>query len=34
MADATETLNPAQLDAVHYLKGPCLVLARGQARRA
>jgi len=27
MADATETLNPAQLDAVHYLKGPCLVLA-------
>ncbi len=27
MADAPETLNPAQLDAVHYLNGPCLVLA-------
>jgi ATP-dependent DNA helicase Rep len=22
-----ETLNPAQLEAVHYLQGPCLVLA-------
>ena len=27
MADVPDTLNPAQLDAVHYLKGPCLVLA-------
>ena len=27
MADASPTLNPAQLDAVHYLAGPCLVLA-------
>ncbi|HMM86039.1 UvrD-helicase domain-containing protein [Azohydromonas sp.] len=27
MADATERLNPAQLDAVHHLHGPCLVLA-------
>ena len=27
MAHAPETLNPAQLEAVHYLQGPCLVLA-------
>jgi ATP-dependent DNA helicase Rep len=27
MADAPETLNPAQLEAVHHLNGPCLVLA-------
>ncbi len=27
MADATERLNPAQLEAVHHLGGPCLVLA-------
>jgi ATP-dependent DNA helicase Rep len=27
MADARETLNPAQLEAVHHLNGPCLVLA-------
>jgi ATP-dependent DNA helicase Rep len=27
MADAPDSLNPAQLDAVHHLGGPCLVLA-------
>jgi len=27
MADAATSLNPAQLDAVHHLAGPCLVLA-------
>jgi len=27
MVTAPDTLNPAQLDAVHYLQGPCLVLA-------
>ena len=27
MADATDRLNPAQLEAVHHLGGPCLVLA-------
>jgi ATP-dependent DNA helicase Rep len=27
MADAPDTLNPAQLAAVHHLSGPCLVLA-------
>ena len=27
MADAPHTLNPAQLQAVHHLNGPCLVLA-------
>jgi ATP-dependent DNA helicase Rep len=27
MADAPASLNPAQLEAVHYLAGPCLVLA-------
>ena len=27
MADAPHTLNPAQLQAVHHLHGPCLVLA-------
>ena len=27
MAEAPTTLNPAQLAAVHYLAGPCLVLA-------
>ena len=27
MADAPVTLNPAQLQAVHHLSGPCLVLA-------
>ncbi len=27
MADAPATLNPAQLDAVHHLSGPCLVVA-------
>ncbi|NRF69687.1 UvrD-helicase domain-containing protein [Aquincola sp. S2] len=27
MADAPASLNPAQLDAVHHLAGPCLVLA-------
>ena len=27
MADAPASLNPAQLEAVHYLSGPCLVLA-------
>ncbi|MED5620832.1 ATP-dependent helicase [Ideonella sp. BN130291] len=27
MADAPASLNPAQLEAVHYLGGPCLVLA-------
>ncbi|WP_284616052.1 ATP-dependent helicase [Aquabacterium humicola] len=27
MADAPATLNPAQLEAVHHLAGPCLVLA-------
>ncbi len=27
MADAPHTLNPAQLQAVHHLDGPCLVLA-------
>ncbi len=27
MADAPVSLNPAQLQAVHHLKGPCLVLA-------
>ncbi len=27
MASAPTTLNPAQLEAVHYLAGPCLVLA-------
>ncbi|WP_088281516.1 ATP-dependent helicase [Ideonella sp. A 288] len=27
MADAPTSLNPAQLDAVHHLSGPCLVLA-------
>ena len=26
-ASAPATLNPAQLEAVHYLSGPCLVLA-------
>ena len=27
MCAMAETLNPAQLEAVHYLQGPCLVLA-------
>ena len=27
MADAPSTLNPAQLEAVHHLHSPCLVLA-------
>ena len=27
MANAPDTLNPAQLQAVHHLSGPCLVLA-------
>jgi ATP-dependent DNA helicase Rep len=27
MADAPTSLNPAQLEAVHHLRGPCLVLA-------
>ena len=27
MADAPDSLNPAQLEAVHHLRGPCLVLA-------
>jgi ATP-dependent DNA helicase Rep len=27
MADAPDTLNPAQMQAVHHLHGPCLVLA-------
>src|SRR5215470_11826075 len=27
MADAPASLNSAQLEAVHYLRGPCLVLA-------
>ncbi|MBI5255205.1 MAG: UvrD-helicase domain-containing protein [Burkholderiales bacterium] len=27
MADAPASLNPAQLEAVHHLRGPCLVLA-------
>ena len=27
MADAPASLNPAQLEAVHHLSGPCLVLA-------
>ena len=27
MSTAPESLNPAQLEAVHYLSGPCLVLA-------
>ena len=27
MATAPDTLNPAQLQAVHHLSGPCLVLA-------
>lgn len=27
MADPTSTLNPAQLEAVHHLHGPCLVIA-------
>ena len=27
MADAPVSLNPAQMEAVHHLRGPCLVLA-------